>query len=191
MYLLRIRDANGCAAADSVMIFVLKKPTANAGIDTSIFEGGSALLRGSAGGTSVTFAWTPTGSLVSAGTLNPVASPRDNTTYTLKVTSGVGCGIAEDEVFVRVFKSVSIPNAFSPNGDGVNDTWEIAHLSNYPDAKLQVFNRYGKELFRSSGYPRPWNGTIDGRPLATGTYYYVLNLKNGLAPLTGWVFIVR
>jgi gliding motility-associated-like protein len=191
LYSLRIRDVNGCTASDSVMLFVLRKPTANAGLDTSIFEGGSAQLQGRVGGTSVTFAWTPTGSLANAGALNPVASPTDNVTYTLRATSGVGCGTAEDEVFVRVYKNVSVPNAFSPNGDGVNDTWNIGQLSNYPEARLQVFNRYGKELFRSSGYPRPWNGTIDGRPLAAGTYYYVINLKNGLAPLTGWVFIVR
>lgn len=191
LFVLTIRDANGCMAKDSMQVFVLRKPTANAGIDTAIFEGDQARLRGVIGGTSVSFVWSPTGSLTNSNTLTPVASPTDNTTYTLRTNSGVGCGSAEDRVFVRVFKKVVIPNAFSPNGDGVNDTWNIRELGNYPDANLQIFNRYGKEIFRSKGYPREWNGNIDGRPVAAGTYYYVIDLKNGLPALTGWVFIVR
>jgi gliding motility-associated-like protein len=111
--------------------------------------------------------------------------------YTLTVTSNRGCGFSVDEVFVKVFKNVVVPNAFSPNGDGINDTWQIRGLSSYPDAILQVFNRYGQQLFESKSYNTPWNGTYKGTPLPVGTYYYIIDLRIGEPPLSGWVLILR
>ncbi|HSC39067.1 MAG TPA: gliding motility-associated C-terminal domain-containing protein, partial [Chitinophagaceae bacterium] len=105
--------------------------------------------------------------------------------------TGNGCGTATDEVFVRVFQKVTAPNAFSPNGDGINDYWVIDGLDTYPESVTDVFNRYGQRVFHSTGYPRPWDGGFNGRPLPTGTYYYIIDRKNGFPLLTGWVFIVR
>ncbi len=190
-YVLTITDNNGCQRSDSLTINVLKKPLAEAGPEKQIFEGQSATLDGSAKGTGIRYSWSPATSMTNANTLQPVVAPADNTTYTLSVISDVGCGAAQDQVFVCVFKKVAIPNAFSPNGDGINDDWNILYLQTYTQAVVTVFNRYGQQVFTSNGYNKKWNGTVNGNPLPAGTYYYMIDRKNGLAMLNGWLLIVR
>jgi gliding motility-associated-like protein len=70
--------------------------------------------------------------------------------------------------------NIVIPNAFSPNGDGINDTWQIKLLNSFLNAKVQVFNRQGQLVFNTKGYSKPWDGTSNGKPLPIGTYYYVI-----------------
>ena len=84
-----------------------------------------------------------------------------------------------------------VPNAFTPNGDGVNDTWNIKYLDTYPGNTVDVFNRYGQKVYNSTGYATPWDGTYKGSYLPTGTYYYIINRKNGLGLLSGFVAIIR
>jgi gliding motility-associated-like protein len=83
------------------------------------------------------------------------------------------------------------PNAFSPNGDGTNDTWTIPTLLSYPDCTIQIFNRNGESVFRSKGYAKPWDGNHKGKPLPAGTYYYVIGLTPDLKKLSGAVTILR
>jgi gliding motility-associated-like protein len=72
-----------------------------------------------------------------------------------------------------------IPSAFSPNGDGINDVWEIRGIQQYPNAIMSVYNRWGNIVHTSNfGYPVPWDGTRNGYPITVGTYYYILELKN-------------
>ena len=86
---------------------------------------------------------------------------------------------------------IAIPNAFTPNGDGINDVWHIDALVYFPDCKLSVFNRYGSIVFQSHGYPQPWDGTENGKPLPVGTYYYIISLKGDNKPLSGSLTIIR
>jgi gliding motility-associated-like protein len=110
--------------------------------------------------------------------------------YTIKATSSEGC-IARDQVYVKVLKNVKVPNAFTPNGDNINDTWQIKYLESYPGCEVDVFNRYGQRVYHSTGYSSPWNGTINGQPLPAATYYYIINPKNGRVPVKGSVTIIR
>ena len=90
---------------------------------------------------------------------------------------------------VRVYE---IPNAFSPNGDGINDTWAIRSADAFAGSVVEVYNRYGQVVFRSNGYANPWNGTYKGKPVPSGTYYFVIDLRSGNEPnITGWIFIAR
>jgi gliding motility-associated-like protein len=120
-----------------------------------------------------------------------MAAPVQNITYTLHVQSLEGCGVATDDVFVRVFKKVDIPNAFSPNRDGINDKWILKNIESYPEADITVFNRYGQVLYKAKGNSQPWDGTYNGRPLPIASYYYVIDLKNGFSPLSGWIMLLR
>jgi len=86
---------------------------------------------------------------------------------------------------------IVVPNTFTPNGDGINDLWNITALLYYPDCSLSVFNRYGSVVYRSVGYGKPWDGTTNGNNLPVGTYYYILDLKNGKKPMSGSVTILR
>jgi gliding motility-associated-like protein len=81
-----------------------------------------------------------------------------------------------------------IPKGISPNGDGLNDSW---NLSNLNVEKAQIFNRYGMEMFSKSNYTSEWHGqTNSGHILPSATYYYVLTLPNGKVR-TGWVYLIR
>jgi gliding motility-associated-like protein len=87
--------------------------------------------------------------------------------------------------------AVVVPNTFTPNGDGINDNWDIKNISLYPNCTVQIYNRYGENVYSSVGYGSPWDGTYKGSGLPTGTYYYVINLKDNGKPLSGFVAIVR
>jgi len=181
----------GCEDVKSVQVTVNQNVTADAGGNKTIFEGESVMLNGQAGGDGITgITWTPATGLDDPSSLTPVASPLESTTYTMHVSS-LACGIATSSVFVKVFKKIVIPNTFSPNGDGINDTWNVDALSDYPDASVLVFDRYGKRIFESKGYGKPWNGTYNGSLLPEGAYYYIIDLKNNTQKRSGWVFIVR
>ncbi len=175
----------------SVTVTVNKNPMANAGGDKVIFEGQSVQLNGAIGGDNITnYYWTPTTGLDNPNSITPNASPKDDITYTLNVVSQT-CGVATSNVFVRVYKKITIPNAFTPNNDGVNDLWNIDALITYPSCLVSIFDRNGQKVYQSIGYPKPWDGTRGGSPLPTGTYYYIIDLKNNTPKLSGWVVIMR
>ena len=81
--------------------------------------------------------------------------------------------------------------AFTPNGDGLNDTWVIPGIEHYPNSVIKVYNKWGHEVFSSIGYSREWEGNYKGKneQLPPGSYLYVINLNNGTKPLQGWIFI--
>ncbi len=191
LYTVRVINQFKCSATDTVTVIVLIKPVANAGPDKKIIEGQSVLLNGTSGGNVSSIYWTPPAAIDNAGILTPTVHPTADQYYTLHVVSGNGCGTATDDVFVRVLKKISIPNAFSPNGDGINDTWVIDALNTYPESVTEVYNQYGQIVFRSRGYPKAWDGKYNGKPLPVATYYYIIDRKNDLPLLSGWVFIVR
>lgn len=89
------------------------------------------------------------------------------------------------------FKTFIVPNAFSPNGDNINDKWIIKGLQDYDNCTVEIFTRYGREVFRSTGYHRPWDGTYNGSPMPIGTYYYLIDLRNGEKPLSGPLTLLR
>jgi gliding motility-associated-like protein len=120
-----------------------------------------------------------------------MASLTDNQRFYITATGEYGCS-STDSMLVKVFKELKIPNAFTPNGDGLNDTWRIPGLEDYHNATVQVFNRWGQIVYRSTGYSNPWNGCINGNKLPTGAYYYIIQPKdNGYGTLSGMVMIVR
>jgi gliding motility-associated-like protein len=99
-----------------------------------------------------------------------------------------------DTIQVRVFSlttELKIYDAFSPNGDGVNDAWNIENISKYPNCKVIIFNSWGNHVFSSNGYSEPWNGSYKGKELPAGTYYYIIDLGDGSDELSGPVSIVR
>jgi gliding motility-associated-like protein len=88
-------------------------------------------------------------------------------------------------------RQVFVANAFTPNGDGINDTWDIQNITQYPNCTVEVFNRYGQKMFYSIGYPQNWAGKSNGAELPVGTYYYIIKLTPSIKPLTGYLAIIR
>jgi gliding motility-associated-like protein len=92
---------------------------------------------------------------------------------------------------VLVPPTITIPNAFTPNSDGINDQWQIEALASYPNCLVNIFTRYGTMIFHSKGYSQPWDGTFKGNKLAPGTYYYMIDLGNSSPKLSGYVTLIR
>jgi len=85
-----------------------------------------------------------------------------------------GCSL-EASVNVVVRGKITVPNVFTPNVDGLEDTWNIQGLENYPEERtVRVFDIWGVLVFSSVGYKQPWNGTYNGRDLPVATYYYLM-----------------
>jgi gliding motility-associated-like protein len=79
---------------------------------------------------------------------------------------------------ITIVIEITPPNTFTPNGDGINDTWAIKDITAFPKCNVKIFSRYGQEVFQSTGYSKEWDGTYKGKLLATGTYYYVIKLDD-------------
>ncbi|HMC96746.1 MAG TPA: gliding motility-associated C-terminal domain-containing protein, partial [Flavobacteriales bacterium] len=105
------------------------------------------------------------------------------------LTGDTPCDFEED---------VFVPQTFSPNGDGVNETFLIPGIEGYPDNTVVIFNRWGGKVFEEAGYDNRtvvWDGTspnaaISG-PAPAGTYFYIVDLANGKEALSGYVYLNR
>ncbi len=91
---------------------------------------------------------------------------------------------------LTVYKDISIPNTFTPNGDGINDKWSIINLNPNLSITVEIMNRYGNRVYFSSGNSVSWDGYSNGVPVTFGVYYYVIKgVKD--KPLTGYITVVR
>lgn len=182
---------NGCTTPPKIQtVTVLPLPSAKAGADQVILEGGQALLGAGTIEPGLTYKWSPSTGLDRDDVLNPVAAPVRDITYRLRVKTAGGC-IAEDEVAVKVLRNPEIPNTFSPNGDGLNDEWKIRYLDSYPLATIKIYNRYGDLVFTATSGIKSWNGKHQGKDVPVGTYYYVIDPRNGRKIITGSVTLLR
>jgi gliding motility-associated-like protein len=189
-YVLTWNVTNGvCAASVDTAIVTLKTAvTATISSDVLINLGTSTQLQSTGGST---YQWSPGTGLSDSTAQNPVAQPKSTTTYMLVVTDSAGC---YDTLSVTVtIQGVIIPNTFSPNGDQVHDTWKIQNAENYPNANIEIFNRWGQvvcKLEGSSALATGWDGRHNGTELPVGTYFYILKLDNSTS-LNGSITILK
>ena len=91
---------------------------------------------------------------------------------------------------INTGNKILIPTAFTPNGDGTNDVWELTTLAGNGDLIVEIYNRWGEIVFYSKGYSEPWNGTYKGSPVPEGTYAYVVRVDDEKV-FRGAVLVVR
>ncbi len=175
-------------------VVIYPNPIIEGPATVSVFLGDTVRLPMIYTGNNLSYLWTPNYYLNAFNVPQPVASPPVNTLYTVNVNGEGNCP-ASKQIFVEVLKELKIPNAFSPNGDGINDKWIILGLESFSDNKVEVFNRYGQVVYSVIGYDnsgKVWDGTMNGKPLPVGTYYYIVDPKRAIAPKkSGWVVILR
>lgn len=87
-------------------------------------------------------------------------------------------------------EDLMVPNTFTPNNDGANDTWLIGGINDDPTVVVKVYNRNGTPVFESRGYTMPWDGRYNGKKLPAGTYYYIITAKSGAKVISGSVTIL-
>ena len=193
---VRVKDAYCGLLTKVVVVPVKPAPAASAGPDKIIVDGDEVTLDGSGTATSTTIAWTPNATLTGANTFTPVAKPRVTTNYTMTVTDNNGCVSTDNTLITVIPYCVKPMNAFTPNGDGINDRWLVTTNSGVCVKQViaKVFNRYGELVFSNDFYNNDWDGKYKGKAVADGTYYYVIQFRliNGNSiPLKGDVTILR
>ncbi len=182
-----------CSATDEITIVVLEDPLADAGPDHTIHVNASVALGGSpTGPDGSSYSWTPDSVLTDPGSAAPIADPTVTTWFAVTVTAPNGC-VSIDSVLVTVIPNVVIPTGFTPNGDGWNDTWVIDFIDLFPQAEVEIYNRWGEPIFTSVGYKVPWDGRYNGGFVPVGTYYYVIKLNDPEfpEPYTGPLTVIR
>lgn len=181
----------GCTDTVRTLVSIVQKPIANAGPDKTIIQGQQVQLTGSLNDNTNSISWSPVTFIDDIYSLQPFVNPPGDMEFVLKATSNFGCGVSSDTVFVKVFRDIFVPNAFSPNGDGVNDTWNIPALAAYPGFEISVYNRWGQKVFNTRSMLKAWDGKLNGKPLPVGAYNYFINMGSGLTQLKGTVLIIR
>lgn len=194
-YIVRGVGVNQCTAFDTIVVFSYVT-TANAGPDQTVTPGTTVELNGSGGTGFYWFASSPVtfSNPQSATTFtDPTA---DTTTYYLMVMDGNGCFAIDS---MRVFIVDDNPNArfsnvmnlITPNGDGMNDVWDISEVIENDVCELLILNRWGTEVFYTTSYRNNWGGTnTGGDNLPDGTYFYILQCDDEIR-LKGAVTILR
>lgn len=107
-----------------------------------------------------------------------------NGNYTVYVRTKSGCIIGSEN-----FSIFSVANVFTPDADGINDTWKISGLENYPGSEIKIFDRFGTPVLdKVSSSTFEWDGTFNSRKLPTGNYWYVIKITDGRL-LQGWLLL--
>lgn len=95
------------------------------------------------------------------------------------VSDGKAFSMTRDRIInvIDAFVDLVIPSGFTPNNDNANDTWIIENIRAYPDVSVKIYNVRGVLVFASEGYEAGWDGTHNGDPLPTDSYYYTIDLN--------------
>ncbi len=184
-----VTSNNGCISTVIQTVNITPKPVASFTIINSATKSVGAdvgFLDGSSN--AVNWSWT-FGNGQTSSNQNPSTSYSGNGFYvvTQTVHDQFGCP-ATYSLVVDINNIVTeiaelIPNIISPNNDGKNDYWRLDFIDvYYPKAEIEIFNRWGESIFRSTGYSNAWDGSYKGSPLPVGAYYYTLDLKDSSKP---------
>jgi len=181
----------GCYDVDSINVILYPQSGIGATENTLIISGTSVQLEAT-GGPFSEYRWEPGTGLDNSTIPDPLATPVESITYYVYGTNTYGCEEL-DSVFIEVIEDLQVYNVFSPNDDGVNDFFEIENSERFPEMLVEVYSRWGDQLFSTVGYGdgSRWNGTARGKDAPVGTYYYVIIPYSGAKPITGNVTIIR
>ena len=178
--------SSSCQTSDAKRtIIVAAKPKLNLDSVVSIYIGGSIKLKGESG-KDMQYQWSPNTYLDNDKAANPVSTPTQAINYQVKVTNIAGC-FANGKIRVNVYQKIWIPTAFTPNGDGNNETWELNGIDKYPNAEVSIYDRWGNIVFFSKGYREPF----DAKGLSVDTYVYVIKPDENIEAFKGAVAVLR
>lgn len=179
---------SGCSVNKTVSVDVLPSPFVS---DTVLYvlPGQPTVLKPRYAKGTFDYQWQPATDLNTAGNPFPVFGGQNDITYTVTVKNKTCSQSAYVKVILRM--QPETVNTFTPNGDDINDTWQIKNIESYPNLTVTIFNRYGKRVFFSAGYHKPWDGNYQGKPVPVGVYYYLIDLHTGAPIMRGSVSVIR
>jgi gliding motility-associated-like protein len=170
-----VKDAScGPDLVKNITIATRPSPTISAGSAITIVNGDEIRLNGSGVPTATSILWSPIASITSgSNTYTPTVKPTSTTTYTLNIIDNNGCTATSSAVVTVLPYCIKVMDAFTPNGDNINDKWLVTQGGNCTtQTKVSLFNRYGSEVYNNSNYQNDWTGTYKGKTVPDGTYYY-------------------
>jgi gliding motility-associated-like protein len=181
-YKATVTSPAGCQADTSIDVTFLPNPVLNVN-DTSIctYQRQPVILTAPPG--FAQYQWNG----ITGGQTYDVNRPQ---TISLTVTDANGCQAMQDIKVAEKCANIYIPNTFTPNNDGINDTWAIEGLENDQTVLVRVYNRYGTQIYQSRGYNIPWDGKYADKKIAAGVYYYIITAKNGTQKFSGSLTII-
>ncbi len=178
------------ASANNIIINVRPIPQVDAGPDRIVLADSSIILHATAEGENLSYLWTPSNFLSTTNELNPQASPIQDIVYTLRAESPYGC-YNSDEVMVKVIHGIYAPTAFTPNNDGLNDTWRVQYLDPEWKPVASIYNRHGQLVYQQEGIDISWDGRFKGVRQDAGVYAYVVTLRLYGLMLKGTLTLIR
>lgn len=181
----------GCSNSATLTVSVNPDVTITLSEDVTICPGDEVTLNAQGG---ATYEWVVDDEVVE--TESEITLPiGEMTTFNVTAISEFSCTktasvtVDVDEELCDV--ELKVPNAFTPNGDGTNDAFVIENLDRYPQATIEIYNRWGQIVYEAAPYGNDWNGTNDGEDLPHATYYYILELNDGSPVQTGTITILK
>jgi len=188
---VKVTDGDGCVDHDTSSLLVHPLPVVDLGPDTSLC--GTSTIELDAGFYSF-YDWS-TGDIGTPVTVGSNARGYD--TISVSVTDEHGC-TSGDTIIILPCNSdllfANMPNAITPNGDGSNDVWEIPYINYFPNAELEIFDRWGRMIYRTENIEgEPWDGnSMSGKKMPMDSYYYVIRLnEDNTEPLVGTINVIR
>ncbi|NBB31595.1 gliding motility-associated C-terminal domain-containing protein [Cellulophaga sp. BC115SP] len=187
----KIRGDLWCQSGEKVTSINIGKPTSFTLSPSKyeVFEGSKIQVSGPLID-KARYEWLPVLNISDSKSRTPTIIARDNQKYTLSLTNDMGC-ISKSEIEIDVKKSLLIPTAFSPNGDGYNDTWEIKGIDSYDDAQIQIYDRWGNMIYESEGIYKPFEGRVNGSVLSSGVYAYKIWIPRLMRNFEGPLLIAQ
>ena len=188
-YSLEVSDANGCLANNTIQLVEPEEFTSsyNVGMPSCSGNNDGYVEISAMGGTKpYMYGWDSYYSDV------PLLTGLRQGQYTISVVDANKCTyqVASISLTDMAGDCIKIPNVFTPNGDGVNDTWIIENIEMFPDATVYVFNRWGQMLYKGTGNDEPWDGSYRGHYVPAGTYLYIVDLYQKTEAYKGTVTVI-
>lgn len=193
LYYVVVTDVTGCTAADSIQVVVFPDMYVDAGPNVTVPIGSSAQLLSTIPN-ATTVLWVPSSGLSCSDCVAPFAAPSSNTLYYVYVTDTSGC-MRYDSVMVYVEPTIYVPNAFTPNQDGMNDQFK-AIVRGIDSFEWFIYDRWGQLVFTSTDPEEAWDGTYKGNRAPFDVYvwkikYTASNTPGIIRTLVGHVTLVR
>lgn len=194
LFTVTVKDNYGCnfTVSDDKLVIMQPPVPAYAGNDTNAVYGVPHQLFSSGG---VSYLWSPASPLNNPFAQNPLATLTNDTYFNVQVTDIAGC-IGNDGVFIRVYNGPTyyLPNAFSPNGDGLNDIFRPTPVGIKSTEYFRVYNRYGQLIFETTQWLKGWDGTFMGKKQPVDAYVWMikgLSRDGKIVEMKGQVLIVQ
>lgn len=174
-------NLNGCEKSDTILVRMIDKPRFSLGNDTMICKGYPLVLKAGIGGNNI-YLWQD-------GTSRDEFLVTDEGAYSVRVTNQ--CGSMVDEIKITTFIcTIQMPNAFTPNHDGLNDIFRVKYPFPANAFAMSVYNRWGQKIFETTTMENGWDGTWNGEPQPAGTYQWKISMTDASQNTQHWSGVV-